>query len=147
MDQPETRYVAVADADVAYQVVGDGDTDLLYCYGLGSHLEMFWEVPETADYLHRLAAFSRLIFFDRRVAQYYQQVFLHDWQTLAHQRLGGERAMPLQSVAAQQAERRPGAAPSGRDQHGPHDDRDSEAIRGFHVGDRFVGGRDVAGRI
>ena len=66
MDQPETRYVAVGDADVAYQVVGDGDIDLLYCYGLGSHLEMFWEVPETADYLHRLAAFSRLIFFDRR---------------------------------------------------------------------------------
>ena len=53
-----TRYVTVADADVAYQVVGDGDTDLLYCYGLGSHLEMFWEVPETADYLHRLAALA-----------------------------------------------------------------------------------------
>jgi class 3 adenylate cyclase/pimeloyl-ACP methyl ester carboxylesterase len=66
MEQPETRYVAVGDADVAYQVIGDGEIDLLYCYGLGSHLEMFWEVPETADYLERLASFSRLIFFDRR---------------------------------------------------------------------------------
>jgi class 3 adenylate cyclase len=66
MEQPETRYVAVGDADVAYQVVGNGKVDLLYCYGLGSHLEMFWEVPETADYLERLASFSRLIFFDRR---------------------------------------------------------------------------------
>jgi hypothetical protein len=46
MDAPETRYVTVGSADVAYQVLGDGDIDLLYCYGLGSHLEMFWEVPE-----------------------------------------------------------------------------------------------------
>ena len=66
MEQPETRYVGVGDADVAYQVLGDGEVDLLYCYGLGSHLEMFWEIPETADYLERLASFSRLIFFDRR---------------------------------------------------------------------------------
>ena len=66
MDAPETRYVTVGSADVAYQVLGDGDTDLLYCYGLGSHLEMFWEVPESTDYLRRLASFSRLVFFDRR---------------------------------------------------------------------------------
>jgi class 3 adenylate cyclase len=31
-----------------------------------AHLEMFWEVPESAEYLRRLASFSRLIFFDRR---------------------------------------------------------------------------------
>jgi len=66
MDAPDTKYVTVGDADVAYQVLGDGDIDLLYCYGLGSHLEMFWEVPESAEYLRRLASFSRLIFFDRR---------------------------------------------------------------------------------
>ena len=66
MDAPETRYVTVGNADVAYQVIGDGDIDLLYCYGLGSHLEMFWEVPESTEYLSRLASFSRLVFFDRR---------------------------------------------------------------------------------
>ncbi len=66
MDAPETRYVAVGDADVAYQVLGQGDIDLLYCYGLGGHLEMFWEVAESAEYLRRLASFSRLVFFDRR---------------------------------------------------------------------------------
>ena len=66
MDAPETRYVTVGNADVAYQVLGDGDIDLLYCYGLGSHLEMFWEVPESSEYLSRLASFSRLVFFDRR---------------------------------------------------------------------------------
>ena len=66
MDQPETRYVAVGEADVAYQVVGEGPLDLLYCFGLGSHIEVAWEVPRNVEFLTRLAAFSRLIFFDRR---------------------------------------------------------------------------------
>ena len=67
MDEyPETRYVAVGEADVAYQVVGDGPFDLLYFYGLGSHIEVFWYVPEFVEFLQRLASFSRLIFFDRR---------------------------------------------------------------------------------
>ena len=66
MEAPETRYAAVGDADVAYQVVGDGPVDLLYCYGLGSHVELSWDIPATAEFLARLAAFSRLIFFDRR---------------------------------------------------------------------------------
>ena len=64
--QPETRYVTVGDADVAFQVVGDGPIDLLYCYGLGSHLELMWEIPAAAEVLTGLASFSRLIFFDRR---------------------------------------------------------------------------------
>jgi class 3 adenylate cyclase len=66
MEAPETRYVAVGDADVAYQVVGDGPFDLLYCYGLGSHIEHCWDIPGQAEYLEGLAAFSRLILFDRR---------------------------------------------------------------------------------
>ena len=66
MDQPETRYVAVGEADVAYQVVGDGPIDLLLIYGLGSHIEMFWDSPGPGELLPRLASFSRLIFFDRR---------------------------------------------------------------------------------
>jgi class 3 adenylate cyclase/pimeloyl-ACP methyl ester carboxylesterase len=66
MEPPETRYVAVGDADVAYQVLGDGPVDLLYCLGLGSHVEGFWEHPVDAQFLIRLASFSRLILFDRR---------------------------------------------------------------------------------
>ena len=66
MEAPETQYVAVGDADVAYQVLGDGPIDLLYCWGLGSQVELAWDIPMTADFLTRLAAFSRLIFFDRR---------------------------------------------------------------------------------
>ena len=66
MEAPETRYVAVGEADVAYQVVGDGPVDPLYCYGLGSHVELSWYSPGWAELLPRLASFSRLIFFDRR---------------------------------------------------------------------------------
>ncbi len=66
IESPETRYVAVGDADVAYRVIGDGPLDLLYFYGLGSHIDLFWDTPSMAEYLHVLASFSRLILFDRR---------------------------------------------------------------------------------
>jgi class 3 adenylate cyclase/pimeloyl-ACP methyl ester carboxylesterase len=66
MDPPDTSYVAVGDSDVAYKVLGDGPLDLLYCYGLGSHVELLLEIPGLAEFLTNLAAFSRLIIFDRR---------------------------------------------------------------------------------
>jgi class 3 adenylate cyclase len=66
MDRPETRYVTVDDAQVAYQVLGEGPLDLLYCYGIGSHVEQCWELPPVADFLSGLASFARLIIFDRR---------------------------------------------------------------------------------
>src|SRR5437764_8352621 len=62
----ETRYVAVGDADVAYQVAGDGSVDLLFCYGLGSHIEVNRQVRTVGAFQDRLASFSRLITFDRR---------------------------------------------------------------------------------
>jgi class 3 adenylate cyclase len=62
----DTRYVAVDDADVAYQVAGDGPVDLLFCYGLGSHIEFNRQVRTVAEFQDRLASFSRLITFDRR---------------------------------------------------------------------------------
>src|SRR5690242_19051096 len=61
-----TRYVPVGDADVAYQVLSDGPVDLLFCYGLGSHIELNRQIPTVAQFHDRLAAFSRLITFDRR---------------------------------------------------------------------------------
>ncbi len=58
--------VAVGDADVAYQVLGEGPADLLFFNGLGSNVEMKWEGPEITDFLRRLASLRRLIFLDRR---------------------------------------------------------------------------------
>jgi len=65
-ESPETRFVAVGDADIAYQVLGEGPPDLLYCYGMGSHMELAWESPAYAEFYTRLASFSRLIMLDRR---------------------------------------------------------------------------------
>ena len=66
MDRPQTQYVRVSEADVAFQVFGDGPLDLLYFHGLGSHFEHFWDLPMYAQLLRRLADFSRVIVFDRR---------------------------------------------------------------------------------
>lgn len=63
---PQTQYASVHDADVAYQVIGEGPIDVVYCGGLLSHLELVWDYPEAEHYLARLASFCRLILIDRR---------------------------------------------------------------------------------
>jgi pimeloyl-ACP methyl ester carboxylesterase len=61
-----TRYVRSGDANIAYQVVGEGPFDLIWVPGWISNVEVSWEVPEYARFLSRLASFSRLILFDKR---------------------------------------------------------------------------------
>jgi class 3 adenylate cyclase len=68
IDPPETRYVTVGEAEVAYQVVGDGPFDLLYFAGLGSQVDLLWDYPPSAAFFAGLASISRLILFDRRGA-------------------------------------------------------------------------------
>ena len=64
---PQTNYAKTADgAKIAYQVLGDGPTDLIYLQPWFSHLEFDWEEPREARFLQTLASFSRLILFDRR---------------------------------------------------------------------------------
>ena len=63
--RPQTRYVEVGGAEVAYQVVGQGRPDVVYVPGWG-HVDVRWEDPVWAAFLERLASFSRLILFDRR---------------------------------------------------------------------------------
>src|SRR5262245_44193405 len=60
MNTPETRYVAVGEAEVAYQVIGEGPLDLVYHHGL-CQLDLQWDVAPEAAFNSRLAAFSRLI--------------------------------------------------------------------------------------
>ena len=66
MQRPETRYARCGDISIAYQVVGDGPTDLLYAQGWLSNIEYAWESPDYARFLGGLSRFSRLIFFDKR---------------------------------------------------------------------------------
>ena len=64
--RPETRYAKSDGLSIAYQVVGDGPLDLLLVHGFVSHLDVAWEEPHLAQFLNRLASFSRLILFDKR---------------------------------------------------------------------------------
>ena len=64
--RPETRYAAVGETDVAYQVVGNGPPDLLYFSPLGNNIDLIWDSPDAAEFFNGLPSFCRLIAFDRR---------------------------------------------------------------------------------
>jgi pimeloyl-ACP methyl ester carboxylesterase len=64
--KPKTYYAKAKDVNIAYQVVGEGELDVVFVMGWISHLEYFWEEPSFARFLTRLASFSRLILFDKR---------------------------------------------------------------------------------
>jgi len=59
-------YATSQGVTVAYQVVGDGDVDLIAALGIITHLDVNWEEPSFARFLNGLASFSRLILFDKR---------------------------------------------------------------------------------
>jgi len=63
---PKTRYAKSGDIKIAYQVVGDGPFDLVFVPGFISNLDVAWDEPHRARVWTRLAAFSRLIMFDKR---------------------------------------------------------------------------------
>ncbi len=64
---PQTRYAQTADGiHIAYQVIGDGERDIVFVPGLMSHLELLWEDHQTSDFYRRLAKLGRLILFDKR---------------------------------------------------------------------------------
>jgi pimeloyl-ACP methyl ester carboxylesterase len=63
---PETRYAKSGDIHIAYQVFGEGDLDLVLVPGYTSHIELAWENEAIARALEGLAAFARVITFDRR---------------------------------------------------------------------------------
>lgn len=66
MEMPQTRFARSGDVHIAYQVFGDGPMDLLVCGSWQSNVEGRWDVPLMARFLRRLAAFSRVIIFDKR---------------------------------------------------------------------------------
>jgi class 3 adenylate cyclase len=63
---PKTQYARSGELNIAYQVVGDGPIDLVYVMGWVSNIDAFWDGSASARFLSRLAAFSRLILFDKR---------------------------------------------------------------------------------
>jgi DNA-binding SARP family transcriptional activator/pimeloyl-ACP methyl ester carboxylesterase len=64
---PQTRYALTDDGvHIAYQVLGQGDRDIVFVPGLMSHLDLVWEDADTARFYQRLATLGRLILFDKR---------------------------------------------------------------------------------
>jgi class 3 adenylate cyclase/predicted alpha/beta hydrolase family esterase len=61
-----TQYARSGDADIAYQVIGEGPRDVVFSLDWGSHLEAVEERPEVTDFVRALTRFSRVLFFDMR---------------------------------------------------------------------------------
>ena len=92
----ETRYAQSESVSIAYQVVEpparQPRLDLVFVMGWVSHLDYFWEEPHFARFLRRLAAFSRLILFDKRGTGLSDRVAIGELPTL-EQRLDDVRAV------------------------------------------------------
>lgn len=66
MTRPETRFAWNGNVSLAYQVVGEGETDLLYLQGYCSNVDLNWDSPHLSRFLRGLARHARLIVTDRR---------------------------------------------------------------------------------
>jgi class 3 adenylate cyclase len=64
--QPVTRYAKSGDVHVAYQEFGEGPLNLVVAPFFVSNVEVFWEYPDAARWLLRLASFARVAMFDKR---------------------------------------------------------------------------------
>lgn len=66
MERPETRFAWNGDVSLAYQICGDGPTDLVYLQGYCSNVDVNWDSPYLSRFLRGLAGHARLIVTDRR---------------------------------------------------------------------------------
>jgi class 3 adenylate cyclase len=89
---PDTRYAKSGGVNVAYQVVGQGNVDLVFVFGWISNVELAWEEPNLRRFLERLTSFSRLILFDKRGTGLSDRVPENELPTL-EQRMDDVRAV------------------------------------------------------
>lgn len=98
---PDVRYAASGDVNIAYQVFGSGDLDIVFVMGWVSHLEWFWKDPSFAKFLRELGTFARVILFDKRGTGLSDRVPVHQLPTL-EQRMDDVRAV-MEAVDSQRA--------------------------------------------
>ena len=101
VDLPITRYVRSGDVNLAYQVIGEGPSDLVLVPGWVSNVECFWEEPRVSRFLRRLAGIGRLILFDKRGTGLSDRVRLDALPTL-EQRMADVRAV-MDAVGSERA--------------------------------------------
>ena len=63
---PQTQYARSGELGIAYQVVGEGEMDVVLAFPFVSHLDLVWESPAITRFVERLSSFARVILFDRR---------------------------------------------------------------------------------
>lgn len=61
-----TQYVRSGDADIAYQVIGEGPHDVVVVLDWASHLETLVEQPFIAEWFTALASFARVLWIGTR---------------------------------------------------------------------------------
>ena len=66
VDAIDTRYAKSGDLNIAYQVFGSGDVNLVLIPGWASHVENIWTLREFASFAEKLAQFARVVLLDRR---------------------------------------------------------------------------------
>jgi class 3 adenylate cyclase len=64
--QPVTQYAKSGDVHIAYQAFGNGPINLVMVPGFVSNVENYWEQPDFARFLTRLASYARVVTFDKR---------------------------------------------------------------------------------
>ena len=64
--QPVTQYAKSGDVHIAYQAFGDGPINLVLVPGFVSNVENYWDQPDFARFLTRLASYARVVTFDKR---------------------------------------------------------------------------------
>ena len=67
MERPEVRFARAADgAYLAYQVLGEGPTVLFWQEDSFAMVDELWDSPQELAWHEGLAAFARVILYDRR---------------------------------------------------------------------------------
>jgi class 3 adenylate cyclase len=60
------RYARNGDVSLAYDVIGEGDRDILITFGWIGSFQSAWDVPAHARWMERLARLGRVIVWDKR---------------------------------------------------------------------------------
>ena len=63
---PDTHYAKGPDGNIAYQVIGDGPTDLVVAPGWFSNVDLLWSDPGWSTFVEKFASFARVILYDKR---------------------------------------------------------------------------------
>ena len=94
------HYASSDGLQIAYQITGHGDRDIVLVAGFVSHLELDWADPRHGGFLDRLSSLGRLIRFDKRgTGMSDRPIELPDLETRMHDVLavmdaaGSERAV------------------------------------------------------